>query len=216
MALSWPLALFFLLGASLLAGFVGHLLFRRYRVSDVVLLLFVGAALGPLLHVLDPKLLSPALPFLAPLGLSLVLFEGGLELAYDDLRKSIGRGLAMTLATWTATAIAVALVAHAVVGLSWTLAVLLATAVSATGIFVVIPLLAQMRAPPHAKVALTLETAVGDLLSAVTVTAIAGVLALGATPAQGALLFAGKFVVGAAVGLLAGVVWARALHALGS
>ena len=216
MALPAPLALFALVGIGLLAGFVGHLLFQRFRVSDVILLLFVGAFLGPVFHVLDPSLLAPALPFLAPLGLSLVLFEGGLELSYGDLRKHAGRGLAMTIATWSATAIAVAVVAHAVVGLSWTLAFLLSTAVSATGIFVVIPLLKQMRAPADAKVALTLETAVGDLLSAVVVTAFAGILALGMSPQAGVTLFALKFVIGAAVGVLAGVVWGRALHLLGA
>lgn len=215
MALPAAMALFLLVGIGLFAGFLGHLLFQRYRVSDVVLLLFVGAFLGPIFHVLDAASLAPALPFLAPLGLSLVLFEGGLELSFDDLRRHAGRGLAMTFATWSATLVAVALVAHAVVGLSWALAFLLSAAVSATGIFVVIPLLKQMRAPSDAKVALTLETALGDLLSAVSVTALAGILALGTTPQAGAFVFAGKFLIGAAVGILAGVVWGRVLHLSG-
>lgn len=214
MALPAPLALFCLVGVGLLAGFVGHLLFQRYRVSDVVLLLGVGALLGPAFRLLDPGILAPALPFLAPLGLALVLFEGGLELAYDDLKKHAARGLILTFATWGATAIAVALVSHFVVGLSWTLAWLLAAAVSATGIFVVIPLLKQINAPAEAKVALTLETAIGDLLSAVVVTAFAGILVLGSTPLEGAGVFALKFVIGAAVGVIAGVVWARVLHAV--
>lgn len=208
--------LFVLLAVSLAAGVVGHRILQRHRVSDVVLLLGVGAVLGPLLHVLDPAILRPALPFLAPLGLALVLFEGGLQLPFADLRKHAGHGLRMALATWTLTMGAVALVARFVAGLDWPLAILLGMAVAATGIFVVIPLLSQFRAPPGARVALTLETALGDLLSAVAVTAVASVLVLGATPQQGAVMLFVKLAVGAIGGAVAAFAWTQARRWLGS
>lgn len=206
-----PLPLFVLLGVSLVAGAVGHFLFKRHRVSDVVFLLAIGALLGPILHIIDAGVLGPALPFLAPLGLSLVLFEGGLQLSLDDIRKHAGRALGMTTLVWISTMLAVAVVMHAFVGLPWMLAFLLGMAVAATGIFVVIPLLAQLDAPGDAKVALTVETAIGDMLSAVAVTAVASMLALGATPAYGALTFATKFAFGGVVGLAAGLLWPRLL-----
>lgn len=209
------LSLFLLLGGSLLAGYVGHLLFRRYKVSDVMVLLAVGVVAGPLLGLVDPNVLAPALPFLAPIALAVVLFEGGLDLAWHDVRRHAGRALALSLATWALTAIAVGLVAHLLLGLSPILGLLFGLAVAATGILVVVPLLSQIKAPAEARVLLTVETSLGDLLSAVAVTALSAMLVLGATPWEGGMLLGTKLLVGAAVGLLAGVAWGRVLHLVG-
>ena len=209
------LSLFLLLGGSLLAGYAGHRLFKRYRVSDILLLLAVGVLVGPVLGLADASVLAPALPFLAPLALAVVLFEGGLDLAWEDVRRHAGRALALSLLAWAFTALAVAAVAHLLLGLAPVLSLLFGLAVAATGILVVVPLLQQIRAPAEARVLLTVETSLGDLLSAVAVTAISGMLVLGATPLQGGLLFGTKLLVGAAVGLLAGLAWARILHLVG-
>lgn len=209
------LSLFVLLGGSLLAGYVGHLLFRRHKVSDVMVLLAAGVVAGPVLGIVDPSVLAPALPYLAPIALAVVLFEGGLDLAWEDVRRHAGRALALSVVAWAFTALAVAGVASVLLGMGPLLGLLFGLAVAATGILVVVPLLGQLKAPPEARVLLTVETSLGDLFSAIAVTVLSGMLVLGATPLQGGVLFGTKFLVGAAVGLLAGVAWARALHVLG-
>lgn len=207
-------ALFFILGGSLVAGYVGHVLFKRYRVSDILFLLGVGVVAGPLLGLVDPAPLRPAFAVLAPLALAVVLFEGGLELGWEDMRRYAGRAITMSLAVWVATAVAVTFAAIHLLGLPPALAVLFAVIVCATGILAVIPLLGHLRAPPEARVLLTVETSLGDLLSAVAATAIASVLALGASPWEGAGIFGMRFLVGASVGVLAGIATARVLHAI--
>lgn len=207
-------ALFLLIGGSILAGWIGQRLFRRYRVSDILFLLAVGFVAGPLLGLVDRAVLAPAIPFLGPLGLAIILFEGGLELRWDELRRHAGQAVALTLATWTATAAALTVASHYALGLPWHLAVLFAVAVAATGIVAVIPILAQVKAPAKARVILTVETSLGDLLSAVAVTTLASIYVLGATPWDGATLFGMQIAVGAAVGVVAGIAMARALHRL--
>lgn len=202
------------LGAALLVGYGAHLIFRRYHVSDVIFLLLAGVLAGPILGVVRPDVIAPAIPFLSPIALIIVLFEGGLELSWDDMRKHAPRALGMALATWSITVIAVAIATHFVIGLSWVLSALFGLCVAATGMLVVIPLLAQMRVPGDARVLLTVETSLGDLLSAVAVTTLAGVLVLRASPWTGALILSDKFVIGASLGLLAGVIWARTMHRL--
>ena len=206
------LSLFLLLGGSLLAGYVGHRLFKRFKVSDILFLLATGVLVGPVLGLVDASLLKPALPFLAPVALAVVLFEGGLDLAWDDVRRHAGRALALSVTAWAFTALAVGVVAWLFLGLTPLLGLLFGLAVAATGILVVVPLLSQIRAPAEARVLLTVETSLGDLLSAVVVTVLSGMLVLGATPLEGGLLFGTKLLVGAAVGLLAGVAWGRILH----
>jgi cell volume regulation protein A len=209
-----PLVLFALVGGALVAGYVGHLVFRRFRVSDISFMLVLGLLVGPVLGLVDPKPLAGAMPFLSPLALVIVLFEGGLELAWEDIRAHAGAALRLGLLTWALTGVLVAAAAHFALGLAWVLSLLFGYAVAATGMLVVIPLLAQLKAPPDARVILTVETSLGDLLSAVVVATVAGMIVAGGTLVQGGVLLASRFVVGSAVGLLAGIAWARLVHRL--
>lgn len=206
--------LFLLLGLSLIAGYAGHLLFRHHRVSDILFLLGVGLVAGPVLGIVDATLLRPAFLILAPMGLAIVLFEGGLELAWEEIRKYAARAFGFSMTVWTLTTATMWVAGAYILGLSPALALLFAVIVSATGILAVIPLLQQMKAPAEARVLLTVETSVGDLVSAVATVAIASALVLGASPMHGFTLFGAKVLVGASVGLIAGLIGARLLHHL--
>ena len=214
MALTAPQTLFLVLGGAMLAGYAAHRAFQRWRISDISILLGIGLLVGPIFGLVDPSILSSAIPFLSPIALMIVLFEGGLDLSWEDVRDHAGRALVMTIICWTLTAGLVAVAAHAALGLSWQLGLLFGACVAATGMLVVIPLLQALRAPPHARVVLTVETALGDLLSAVVVTAASGMIVLHASAWDGALLFGRKFLIGAALGIVAGLVWSRVLHGL--
>lgn len=203
---------FLLLGVAVVAGYVGQATFRRFRVSDILVLLFVGFTLGPLLGLLDASWIKPAMPVLAPLGLTIILFEGGLELRWDDLRRHGVGAIGFTLLCWTLTVAAVTLALHGVLGLPWHLAALLGCAVGPTGIVAVIPILAQVSAPAKARVWLTVETGVGDLLSVVGVVSLSTLYLFGGSGIDFAGLLVAKFALGAAVGLLGGLAWARLLH----
>src|SRR5581483_7701093 len=195
-------ALFVLLGAALALGYAAHLVFRAHRVSDVGVLLLAGLALGPGLQVIRPDALAPAMPFLSALALVIVLFEGGLELDWRRTKPFAGRALTLTFATWVFGALLVALVAWKIVGLALPLALLLGCAVAATGMLVVIPLLAQIGASDEPRAILTVETSLGDMLGVLAVTTGAVIVVGGASPWVGAATLGARFVVGAAVGVL--------------
>lgn len=207
---------FLLLGASVLVGYVGNLLFRRYRFSDILLLLGVGVAAGPLLGFLQPGELEPLFAILAPLGLMLVLFDGGLGLAWHDLRRVGPRAIAMTLGTWAVTACALAVVSHYVLGFEPRLALLLGTALAGPGVTALLPLLPHLGLPTDARAFITIEMTLGSLLNAVTTTAVAAVLVSGTTAVGGLGIVGARFLVGGAVGVLGGLVWSRLLHHLKS
>lgn len=205
---------FLFLGAAILAGFLGHAVFRRFRVSDILVLLAVGFVLGPALGLLDPSWLRPAMPVLAPLGLVIILFEGGLGLRWEEMRRHGWGAVGFSLLSWTATVAVVTLVAMRTLALPLPLALLLGAAVGATGIVAVIPILAQVKAPPKARVWLTVETGLGDLLSAVAITGLSSLYLFGGGPDVFAIDFSVRFLLGGAVGFLAGIVFGRVLHHL--
>lgn len=210
------LAVLLVLGGSILAGYAGQVVLRRYRVSDVLFLLLVGVALGPVLRLVDAGVLAAAIPVLAPLGLMVALFEGGLSLAWDDVRRFAAPAAVMTLSGWALTAGALALVADFAFGMPPHLALLFGFAVCATGSLGALPLLSTIDAPKEARVVLTFEAAVGSILSSVAVVSIAAMYLHGGTVWEGAFVLISKSLVGASVGVLAGILWARALHALSS
>ena len=202
---------FLFLGASILAGFLGRLAFRKLRVSDIIVLLAIGFLLGPALGLMDGAWLTPAMPILAPLGLVIILFEGGLELRWQEVRRHGAGALTFSVVSWGAAVGAIYLVATRALGLSPMHALLLAAAVGATGIIAVIPILAQVRASPQARVWLTTETGLGDLLSAVAVTGLAAMMLTGGGALDFGLDFGARVILGAAIGFLGGLAWSRAL-----
>lgn len=202
---------FLLLGASILAGFLGRVAFRRFRVSDVIVLLAVGFLLGPVLGLMDGAWLTPAMPILAPLGLVIILFEGGLELRWQEVRRHGPGAIVFSLVSWGAAVAAIWLVSVRMLDLAPMHALLFATAVGATGIVAVIPILAQVRASPKARVWLTTETGLGDLLSAVAVVGLASMMLTGGGAIEFGLDFGARVLLGGAIGILGGLAWSRAL-----
>lgn len=200
---------FLILSAALLAGFFGQAIFRRFRVSDLLVLLVTGFTLG---LFIDAPWLTAAMPILAPLGLVVILFEGGLSLRWEDLHQHGWGAAGFSLLSWTASVAALTAVGVLLLGLALPLAILFAVAVGATGIVAVIPILAQVRAPAKARVWLTVETGIGDLLSAVAVTGLASLYLFGGTPTRFGIDFAMRFLLGGAVGFLGGLAFARVLH----
>ncbi|HEX2022374.1 MAG TPA: cation:proton antiporter, partial [Candidatus Thermoplasmatota archaeon] len=210
------LGVLLVLGGSILAGYLGLVVMRRWHVCDVLFLLLVGVVLGPVLGVVSGDVLAPAIPFLAPLGLMVALFEGGLQLAWEDVRRFAGPAVAMCVAAWVLTACSIAIIATIVFGLPPHLSFLFGLAVCATGTLGVLPMLSGLSAPPEARVLLTAEAGLGGILSSVATAAVAAMYVSHASPVSGAFLLGYTFLVGASVGLLAGVLWARALDALTS
>lgn len=206
---------FLTLGASLVVGYAAHLLFRRYRVSDVLILLGFGIAIGLTVRPLDPASVAPLFAVLAPLGLVLVLFEGGLELGWRELRHVAPRAVATALGTWAITTAALFAVASLALGLSPQISLLLAVALAGPGVTAMLPLLPQLRLPADAKAYVTIETSLGSLLNGASTTAVVAVLLAHASPLAGVGIVGAKFVVGAAVGVLGGVLAARFLAAVG-
>lgn len=203
---------FLLLGAAVLVGYVGNLLFRKYRFSDIILLLGVGLVAGPALDLVDAGQMEGLFAILAPFGLMLVLFDGGMGLAWHDLRRVGPRAIAVTLGTWVVTAATLGVLAHYALGFQPRLALLLGTALAGPGVTTLLPLLPQIGLPNDARAFITIEMTLGSMLNAVTTTAIASVMLADTTAVGGLGVVGAQFAVGAAVGVLGGLVWSRILH----
>jgi potassium/hydrogen antiporter len=160
-----------LLGAGLVSDVVAGLL----RIPRMVVLLGAGALLGPdVAGQLDLPLDSVGVQILLTLGVSLILFYGGLNLAFSVLRPvALGLGL-LAVPGVLLTALVVGSVAAAAFDLPIEAGLLVGAVLAPTDPAILIPLFERLRV--RAKVAQTViaESALNDVTAAVLALALAG------------------------------------------
>jgi potassium/hydrogen antiporter len=197
----------------LVAGLVARLLATLLRIPEIVFLLGLGALLGPsALDVLDVPLDSLGAQLVFTLGVSSILFYGGLNLSLEILRKVwLSLGL-LSIVGVIVTAVVTGAAAALVFGLPFEQGLLIGAVLSPTDPAILIPLFIGSRL--RAKVAQTVvaESAFNDPTGAVLALAVAGALLSGQNSLTGpAGDFVGQLALSTAGGVLAGVVLSAAI-----
>jgi cell volume regulation protein A len=203
-----------LLAAGLLSEVVAALL----RVPRMVVLLGAGALLGPeVAGLVELPLDDVAVQLLLTLGVSMILFHGGLGLAFSVLRPvAVGLGLLAVPGV-----LIMALVTGAVAALAFDLpyeaGLLIGAVLAPTDPAILIPLFERMRLRPKVVQTVVAESALNDPTGAVLALAVAAfVLGEGDALSDPFVEFVGDVALSAALGigfgaLLAVVVSTRRL-----
>ena len=148
-----PERLGLLWGVTVFSGAAARLLAAKSELPGVVLLLLSGLLIGRSgLGWVEPLDLGSGLGTVVGLLVSLVLFDGGLNLRLpgDTIKATVQRIAALRLLISLGGGL---LAAHWLAGLSWSLAAVFSAIVLATGPTVVTPLVRQIRlAPPLGEV----------------------------------------------------------------
>ncbi|MBU0684675.1 MAG: cation:proton antiporter [Thermoplasmatota archaeon] len=214
---------FLAIGAVVFIGFFGNLIFKRYKVPDVLLLVFVGILLGPTilggrLHLLTTETLDEFNNYrdlFLSVALVMILFDGGLTLDIRAVFESMRLSLFMAVVTFLLTAMAVAAVIYIAIGGSIYIALSLGAIVGGTSGAIVIPIACRLRIKPSTRSILVVESALTDvlvILAAITLLTIVRVGEFDAMNLAGDLAF--DFLGGALIGFGVGVLWLYALQLL--
>jgi potassium/hydrogen antiporter len=197
------LTLSLLLVAALAARFLAGLV----RVPEILLLVAMGALFGPhALDVIDVPIDSLGAQLMFTLGVSLVLFYGGLNLSVPVLRRVwVSLGL-LVVPGVVGTALVVGLVAYAVFDLSFTAALLLGAVLAPTDPAILIPLFVNSRLRTKLTQTIVAESAFNDPTGAALALALAGVVLSGeASVAEPVGEFALDLAISTVIGVVAGV-----------
>src|ERR671925_349184 len=170
------LTLSLVLVAALVARFLASLL----RIPEILLLVAVGALFGPsVLDVVDAPLDSIGAELMFTLGVSLILFYGGLNLSLPLLRR-VWVGLGMLVVPGVIlTALVTGATAYLVFDLSFESALLVGAVLSPTDPAILIPLFVRSRLRPKVAQTIVAESAFNDPTGAALALALAGVLLSG-------------------------------------
>lgn len=214
------------IGAIILIGFLGSLLFERTKVPDILILIFIGLFIGPILTnytefgLLDDPQISSALsdiaPYFAALALVIILFDGGLNLNLDKTMKKMGIAILHTGIAFIGTMFVTALVCYYFLGITNIfVGLLLGCVIGGISSAVVIPIMAGVSAKEDARVLLTLESVLSDVMCIVTALILIEIIK-GSTTETGALIqqLLSAFVLAGFIGFLFGVLWLAVLKRL--
>ncbi len=215
-------ALFLLvIAAIMLIGTIGEIVFRRTRVPDVVWLVSVGILLGPVFGIVTRAQLASIAPYFGALTLVVVLFDGGSRLNLREVSRSAPRsGLLALLSFGTAAALAAGLsMAAAAVGWfpeGWTTqhALLFGAILGGSSSIVIMPAMTLGGVRESVANLLGLESAFTDVFCVVGATALIGVITGGEGVVSPGEALARSFGLGAAIGLMAGLLWLLVLRLL--
>jgi cell volume regulation protein A len=209
------LTLFFgLLGGLLVLAFLANLLARKTGIPDVLVLMGTGVLLGPVLHLMDLTQYPGLREGFGTLALILILLEAGLELDLRQATRSFPAGLLLAVVSYALCLALIAPAAHRLMGLPWKSSLIVAAVLGGVSASVSLPVLQTLRLRPSLKMILTVEGAMADVLSVLTVTALLNAPA-GKVPV-GMLVrsFATRLSISVALGIVVGVGWAFLLPKL--
>ena len=191
----------------LVAALAARLIASLVRVPEILVLVAMGAAFGPhALDVIDVPIESLGAQLIFTLGVSLILFYGGLNLSVAVLQRVwVGLGL-LVLPGVVVTAVVTGLVAHLVFDLSLTASLLLGAVLAPTDPAILIPLFIRSRLRPKVAQTVIAESAFNDPTGAALALALAGVVLSGeASVAEPVVEFAVDLGISTVIGVIAGV-----------
>jgi cell volume regulation protein A len=147
--------------------FFAHLftgLFSRTKIPDVLLLMIIGLALGPVLGLVKPGDFGSAGPIFTTITLIVLLFQSGLDLRLKVLRDAMGSAVLLTTVNFAVTMGVTGAVVQLLAGIGWINAFLLGAIIGGTSSAVVIPMLGYLKMKDDSKTILYLESALSDVL----------------------------------------------------
>ncbi len=165
------------LGVMLGAGLICHLVADTLRIPRMLVLLAAGVLLGPsVLDVIDVPLESTGAELLLTLGVSFILFHGGLHLSIRVLsRVAVGLGL-LAIPGVLITALVAGSVAAFAFGLPYSTGLLIGAVLAPIDPAILIPLFDRIGIRPKIEQTAIAESALNDATGAVLALVLAGVV----------------------------------------
>jgi NhaP-type Na+/H+ or K+/H+ antiporter len=180
MGMEENLELTLLMVITVAAGITAQVIAAYLKIPSIVFLLIFGIALGPsALGILDPHLLGQGLEVIVSLSVAIILFEGGLNLTFREIKEVSGSLRNLVLLGSLITLVGGSAVAHWFAEFPWPLAFIYASLVVVTGPTVVAPLLQQVGAERRIATLLESEGVLIDPIGAILAVVVLNIVVRG-------------------------------------
>ena len=200
-------------GLILGAGLVAQLIATFLRVPEMIVLVAVGALIGPsVLGIVDNPLNGVGAQLIFTVGVAMILFHGGVGISLRVIsRTAVGLGL-LVLPGIFITAFIVAAVVAPIFGVSLLVAFMIGAVLAATDPAILIPLFERLGLRPKVSQTVIAESAFNDVTGTVLVLTLVEVIEAGHfTVTEPVFEFFKELALGGLVGIGAGLLLAYAV-----
>jgi potassium/hydrogen antiporter len=202
-----PRDVIFTVGIILAAGLVAMPLAQWLRLPHMLVMLGLGALMGPsVADIIDLPLDSVGVEILLTLGVSFILFHGGLQLSSRVLSQTaVGLGL-LVIPGVIVTSVVCGVVAMLVFDVPLVMGLLIGAVLAPTDPAILIPLFERMRLRPKVSQTLVAESAMNDPTGAVLALTFLGLVVSGDGLTAGPFVdFAAELGISVGLGIAFGV-----------
>jgi cell volume regulation protein A len=189
-------------------GFLGNYLFEKKGVPDMLFLIFLGIAVGPVLHIFDPAVVSGLAPYISALALVFILFDGGIRMGIRQVLSHSPRAVLLAVTGFILSMLVIAIFTIYVLNVPPFIGLLFGSIYGGSSSIVVVSLAAKIKISEKGSTTLILESAITDILCIVVSLALIGVVLTGHTDyVYIGLGITSRFVIGAVIGIFSGIAW---------
>ena len=200
-------------GGIIVIGFLGNLLFERTGFPDILLLIILGAILGPVLGLFEPSSIMGLAPYLAALALVFILFDGGMKMNIYRVVSESPRAITLAVSGFVVSVIVVSLFMMFFVNVPPLHAILFGSIYGGSSSVAVVSLASKIKMSEKASTILILESAITDILCIVVSLVIIDVILTGQVDyAIVGKSIVGRFAIGAVIGVIFGILWLSVLQ----
>ncbi len=207
---------FFVIGTVLIIGFITSQIFERTKIPDVILLMFIGMLLGPILKIISVEgPISTLAPYIGTLALIIILFDGGLNLNLFKVLTVLAKAAGFTVLVFLLNIVFLGFAMHLIFNWSYLEGLLLGAVVGGTTSAIIIPIISKLSMSEDSKIILTLESALNDSLCIIAAIALIEIISMGAVNLRmtaGSLATA--FSTAAVIAVIFAVFWIGAINKL--
>ncbi len=163
-----PVSFIFLIaGVIILLGFFGSFLFEKTKVPDVLILMAVGVILGPVSGFFSTGNMVHFAEYFGAFALMVILFEGGMDMDLEMLVKEFGTASALVTVSFVLSVTAIAGFFYFFQRWDLVRSLLFGTILGCTSSAIIMPIISKMSLKDDAKMILSVESALSDVLSVV-------------------------------------------------
>lgn len=159
--------IFLIAGVIILLGFFGSFLFERTKVPDVLILMAVGVVLGPVSGLFSTGNMAHFAEYFGAFALMVILFEGGMDMDLEMLIKEFGTASALVTVSFALSVTAIAGFFYFFQHWDLVRSLLFGTILGCTSSAIIMPIISKMSLKDDAKMILSVESALSDVLSVV-------------------------------------------------
>jgi cell volume regulation protein A len=200
-------------GGIIVVGFLSNLLFERTGFPDMLLLIILGAVVGPGLGLFAGSSVIALAPYLAALALLFILFDGGIRMNIYQVVAESPRAAVLAVSGFALSLVAVAVFMIYVVNVPLLYAVLFGSIYGGSSSVAVVSLASKIKMSETASTVLKLESAITDILCIVVSLAVIDIILTGQMDyVDVAKVIVARFSTGAVIGIVVGFLWLSTLR----